>query len=534
VHDLRSGSTTTLCDSRTCGEPGEPAWSPDGIRIAFSNAGSRRIPGPFFPQGPIWIANVSSGVVSPLTEEPEPCPLDHGDSCVFDSSPTWSPDGRTLAFVRSTRGGQPGATTEWLLIEAGGSDERVLLACASSDQCRQDPIAWSPDGATIAFIDRYDHPVLHLIDPADGSEVPISLAGWAGRYPYGLLWSPDGTKLAFLDGGRRSDLVLVDAQTGQISLAATELTADEDVAWLPSGAVEVPRGSTEKTPTETFAPAVPVPGGAIVFASSNGSLDEDEGTEIWAIGADGSELTRLTDNQHIDVNPALSPDGSRIAFASYRPGDPNTQIYVMNRDGTGQRALTDRPEGAVQPAWSPDGSRICFVSNDGSGEGGIFVMNADGSDEHLVAEGNAFDPAWSPDGSRIVFSLNLPDGDLRLHTVEVATGRTTELPELPGHQQEPAWSPDGGTIAFVWSSSAGQAIYTMRLDGSELRKVAEGSDPAWAPDGSWLAYAHTDDRSGPQIWAATANGQGAGPVTSMPAFVRGTSIYAITGSPTWG
>jgi Tol biopolymer transport system component len=535
VHDLRSGSTTTLCDSRTCGGwPGQPAWSPDGTRIAFSNAGSFRIPGPFVADGPIWVADVSTGQIFSLTRESEPCTHEPGDTCSFDSSPAWSPDGQQVAFVRRSLGTSD-ARTQWLVIRADESDERELLACASSDQCREDLIAWSPDGASVAFIDRYDHPVLHVIDPTDGSDAPIPLPASAGDYPSSLLWSPDGSQLAFLGGGRQADLFLVEAVRREIRDVASDLSSQGDLAWLPAGAIEVPSAPTPPRATTTSVPANEVPGGSIVFSSSNGSNQEDGGTEIWAIGSDGSGLTRLTDNQHIDVFPALSPDGSRIAFASHRPGDPNTQVYVMNRNGTDQHVLTDRRTGAGQPAWSPDGARIAFGSSDGFGEpGGIFVMNADGSDQRLVAEGNTFDLAWSPDGNRIVYAIDTPDGELHLRIVDLRTGESTELPRLPGSQQAPAWSPDGGTIAFVWTTSAGQAIHTMRLDGSDLRKVAQGSEPVWSPDGSWLAYTHTDDRSGPQIWAVAATGQGARPLTSMRGFVTGTSIYAITGSPSWG
>jgi Tol biopolymer transport system component len=305
---------------------------------------------------------------------------------------------------------------------------------------------------------------------------------------------------------------------------------------LPDGAIDPSEVPSLPAATSTPEPTAPVPAGTILFASSNGSNQEDEGVEIWTIAPDGSGLTRLTHNQFFEGNPAFSPDGTRIAFRSYRPGDPNTQVYVMNSDGSDQHVLTDRRTGAGPAAWSPDGTRIAFVSSEGHGEpGGVFVMDADGSNQQLVAEGNAFDPSWSPDGSRIAYSLNTPDGRTALAIVDLATGTVTQpLADLSGQQSQPAWSPDGQNIAFEWFTSSGSGLYVVAPDESGLRRLAEGSTPSWSPDGTWLAYAHFDDDTGPQIWIVAADGTGAHPLTSMHGFIAGTGISAITGDPSWG
>lgn len=252
VYDFSSDSTTTLCDSRSCGWPGRPAWSPDGSRIIFSNSGSYRLPGPLLPSGPIWIADVQTGHVAPLTGSSEPCNAGSREACIFDSAPAWSPDGRSIAFVRTTNPGRPGAATDLVRVEADGSDPRVLSECVSNDQCRQGPVVWSPDGRLVAYIDRYDRPALHLVDPTDGGDTQIPLPPPVG-YASNLLWSPDGTRLAFLAEGRRSDLFLVDSATREVRTAATGLTSEGDLAWLPSGAIEV---TDSATPTPTVSPHV--------------------------------------------------------------------------------------------------------------------------------------------------------------------------------------------------------------------------------------------------------------------------------------
>jgi TolB protein len=99
------------------------------------------------------------------------------------------------------------------------------------------------------------------------------------------------------------------------------------------------------------------------------------------MAADGSNPLRLT----VDgITPAWSPDGSKIAFASYRTG--NLEIYAMNADGTGVIRLTNDPADDLYPAWSPDGSRIAFTSFR-SGVGSIHLMRPDGSGVVVLASG---------------------------------------------------------------------------------------------------------------------------------------------------
>ncbi len=103
-----------------------------------------------------------------------------------------------------------------------------------------------------------------------------------------------------------------------------------------------------------------------------------------------------------EIEPAWSPDGSRIAFTSDRDGD--AEVFVMNADGTHQAQLTENDEWDGAAAWSPDGSRIAFKSDrDGNDE--VYVMNADGAGQTrlTVNPGTDSAPAWSPDGTRIAF-----------------------------------------------------------------------------------------------------------------------------------
>jgi len=213
--------------------------------------------------------------------------------------------------------------------------------------------------------------------------------------------------------------------------------------------------------------------------------------DIYVMASTGGAVSRITTQQGSDADPAWSPDGSSIAFASERDG--NLEIYVMNRNSQSLARLTNVAAADFQPAWSPNGARIAFVSaRDGNAE--IYVMNADGSSPVRLTTHTArdADPAWSPDGSRIAFSSDR-DGTSGIWIMNVDGSGLTRLTTNSLGDWQPAWSPDGTRIAFTRKAINNSAIFIVNTDGSGITQLTKGidnaADPAWSPDGRKIALA---------------------------------------------
>ena len=285
---------------------------------------------------------------------------------------------------------------------------------------------------------------------------------------------------------------------------------------------------------------------------------DGERSEIFIMNSDGTGERNLTNDPGHDYEPVWSPDGSRIAFLSFRDG--TYQVYAMNADGSnpfvvaddlGAGGITSRmprwsPDGSrlafwsdgevyvvnadgtdlanvtqtpfandFQPVWSHDGTRLAFVRQGGTD--GIYVVNADGTGLARITDGPADrEPAWSPVDDRIVFSAF--DGEL--YSVNPNGGELTNLTNTAEvSEHNPIWSPDGTRLAFERSLQDGVEIYVMVTDGSSVARVtdspADNADPTWSPDGTRLAFWSNRDGNS-EIYSVSVDGSGLLRLTDLP------------------
>lgn len=177
------------------------------------------------------------------------------------------------------------------------------------------------------------------------------------------------------------------------------------------------------------------------------TLSQDGSPDIFKMSADGTNRQALTKgpNRAMNVEPAPSPDGSKIAFSSDRVGRP--MVFVMNANGTGVRRLTSAGKYNASPAWSPDGKYIAFAGQD-QDHFDIFTMTADGGNlkrltDARKANGRAANnesPSWSPDGRHIVFSSDRT-GTSQIYLVNPDGTNERRLTDDQFNWEKPKWSP---------------------------------------------------------------------------------------------
>lgn len=262
-------------------------------------------------------------------------------------------------------------------------------------------------------------------------------------------------------------------------------------------------------------------------------------------------LIQITTSRGLDTDASLSPDGSRIVFASDRTGQFEIHVQPVSGAGEPVRITSDGAQN-VQPAWSPDGKEIAYHA---SAKGGVWIVPARGGPpRQLTSFGSR--PAWSPDGKRIAFqSVGLVDispysfgaqPPSLLWTVPSEGGSPrplTRAADPPGGHGSPAWSPDGKFVAFTVTDRLSAQIWRVPADGGPALRLAHGNrysyDPVYLPDGRALLFCVAKVRLA-EIWkvALDASGRPSGPET-LVARVGSTGIHtpsvaARSGRVTYG
>lgn len=256
-----------------------------------------------------------------------------------------------------------------------------------------------------------------------------------------------------------------------------------------------------------FDPCVSRDGTFMVFASTQHRPTAD----IYTKSIDGRTITQLTSDPAHDLMPAISPDGSRIAFASNRSGDWN--IYVMSATGGQAVQLTADPSQEVHPSWSPDGRHLVFSRfGEMSGQWEMWVMDVQSSARSEFLGYGLF-PKWCPmaatgSGGRdkILFQRSRERGDraFSLWTIDYTPGDASSPTEIVASADSALinadWSPDGSRIVYAsvdnpdstptdpsTSRAAVADLWMAAIDGSGRVNLTSGKFmnlmPSWGKDG---------------------------------------------------
>jgi Tol biopolymer transport system component len=239
---------------------------------------------------------------------------------------------------------------------------------------------------------------------------------------------------------------------------------------------------------------------SIIFDS-----ERDLRRHIFRMGLDGGDVVELTSGDAIQEHPAISPDGSMIAYGMFVDAlnGADLGIHLANADGTRARAITtggqaDGNSGDTSPSFSPDGTSIVFerAVDLAAGKSGLFIIRTDGTGLRRLTDDSlgAGYPRWSPDGKRILFSQHLDAATFvrgALWVVDVGGGapRSVTDPKDPGWSFEGDWSPDGLRIVFNYfvPGAAKTELRVVNADGTHVSmswSLPEGygaNTPDWGP-----------------------------------------------------
>jgi len=292
-----------------------------------------------------------------------------------------------------------------------------------------------------------------------------------------------------------------------------------------SGNARQPAQATGVSSPESAAPQpeTPTPLAAVQPSLSDAVVLDarrDGWDHLWINRSDSTELIPLAAGPWNDHHPAISPDGTSLAFASDRDG--GWDIYVLDLASGAVRRVTETPAYEGWPTWSPDGLWLA-VESYSDGDLDIWVLSIDGSSPPIQLtneRGADLAPAWDPQGRRIAFiSDREGEPDLYLADLDATDeGRFRNLSRTAtAAERDPAFSPDG-LLAFASTEEGVDRLRVLDLQaGGGITEIGQGVAPAWSTDGTRLiatlraanrnwpvAYLVDQDANVPLLLPATA------------------------------
>ena len=495
----------------------DPVWSPDGAAIVFTSDRNG--------SGDLYRVNPDGSGLLRLTTDP-----------AYDDQAAFSPDSKRIVFV-STRDG--GTANLWIL-DPGHPAHR--LTTGKGGDFRP---SWSPDGTWIAFSSVLGNPMpfargrwerlqladVYIVHPNGSGLKKISKGGnfcgspkWTSDSSHVIVYCMTAeqtlaNRQASPDPGNDTRLVSLDIATG----ASADVAAGPGVKFNPSplaaGIGYIRKDSADagiyyssgkRGPRGAIREASWSPDGARVVFSRRSNPPRP----AWHVVFSRNPNYQLVQSGPL---PAFSPSGREyLTFGSPSPEPHGAALRVTSvATGTSRVVFADKTRNVLPGAWSPDGHQILF------GVGGfaaffdgfhsqflkpadriedgaqIAIVNADGTGFQELTAGlgnNAF-PSFSPDGKRFVYRT-FDKGVYGLRIMNLENRASTTLTKE--YDNFPLWSPRGDLIMFARLVDSAYEVYTIRPDGSGLKRLTftHGNDAhmAWSPDGDYIAF--TSSRMG--------------------------------------
>jgi len=448
----------------------------------------------------------------------------------YQSSPAWSPDGKTLAYVAAVDG------VLQVFTKALGSPSRTQVTHVGFD-CKE--VFWDADGTRLYYVSQArDRDGLWSVSSVGGDpELVMENVSRAAQ-------SPDGKTLALLrsegnDSGGVYSLWLSTPSGHEPTRYLTPPLGDQRFfdgvirfspdgskvgAWIiqrefsPSAALGAVVSRFWIIPMRQgaphLAPSVTTDASSFAFAAPFSWLPDSRhivsalpiprpGAHLWLKDTETTESQLITEGGSIESDPSVSPDGAHLAVTFQQA---NYDVYRVTLDGRAPELVLASSRNEMDPAWSAAASQMAFTT-DRSGTDEIWLRSQNGEFERPLVTSRDFpksptyilaSPSVSPDGQRVAYYREGPDGGNRIWMSPIAGGPPVALTGLDRIEEDmPTWSPDGAWIAFAQSAGTETAglwsLSKMRVGATTPSQVIVPdilpSLPAkWSPDGAWIAF----------------------------------------------
>jgi Tol biopolymer transport system component len=475
---------------------------------------------------------------TPFATEPEP-----------ESSAAWSPDGASIAYLKSVNGVQ-----QVMVRALDASAPRQLTNLESGVS----QVFWAPDASLLYYVTEGDGAALYGISPAGGKSSPIQTDVRSAAV------SPDGKTLAIwrvtTDGGKPRGRLYIASPPGAAvheyqpaPFAVEAATGGNNLYFSPDGTsillsvrfsrklwlLPLPEG--KGTPRNLFADtdlglsttASWLPDSRHVILSYAPGLRVEPA--LWLADTKREKMRKLTASTTGQAQPSLAPDGKRMVFSSV---EEDYNLLELPLDGSMPRTLLANSRNEMSPSWSPEGDQLIY-STDRSGSREIWIHNLRaGLDRPAVTQssfpmGNAVgfvDPVFSSDGARFAFTRYANNEQMTVFIAPSVGGSPIRLTSQS--MVAPAWSPDGNwVVGVVIGSQFTQPVIVGVGADMSPHIVPNGpacaGPPDWSPTGEWIAC---ETKSGVALFTADgAKSKTLPPLHSAAlAFSReGDVIYAV-------
>ncbi len=393
------------------------SFAPDGQSIAVIDTENSTDGG----QYAIFLVNLQTGERRRVTNSGE---------FAGETTPRFSPDGKSLAFVRVFAD----KNQDLFVVPIVGGEARQI----TFDQTIINSLAWDADGKNIFFVSYRGGVLPNIWRVAAGGGALSEVTTTSGRDISNIAVAPDRKKLAFVEIKKNTDIWHVSANQLKPKKFAASIYSENNASFSPDGS-------------------------RVVFTSNRSGK-----YAIWLAGADGKNLRQLTDAAFDLGIPQFSPDGSQILYSI---ADENSDIYTIAVEGGTTRRLTENAGRNSAPVWSADGTKIYFTSNR-TGEDQIWKIPASGGEAVQITKQGAFESFAAPDGKTVFYTKQIKPAEL--WQVPANGGAEQNLPEFTRAGFTGSWTITQTGIYFLARTT--EQFLVIKFYDFAGKKVVESGD----------------------------------------------------------